>query len=73
LEKEIPLTTDEGYEYLIVFKEFSNTPRDYGVKIIDVSIILMEVTTFPCMSISTHKTFGLARSFALYNYFRFIT
>ena len=42
LEAEIPLTTDEGYQYLIVFKEFQNIPRDYGLTIINVSIILMD-------------------------------
>ena len=42
LEAEIPLTTDEGCQYLIVFKEFQYIPRDYGLTIIDVSIVLMD-------------------------------
>ncbi|PZW36934.1 hypothetical protein LX95_02917 [Mesonia algae] len=57
MEKEIPLITDEGYEYLIVFKEFCNTPRDYGIVIIDVSIILMDDIT-PINSLKTFFRFS---------------
>ena len=57
MEKEIPLTTDEGYEYLVVFKEFCNTPRNYGIIIIDVSIILMG-DVIPINSIKTFSRFS---------------
>lgn len=41
MNEEIPYITEDGHEYLIVFTEFQSTPRDYGVKIVDVSIVLM--------------------------------
>lgn len=41
MNKEIPFKTKDGHEYLIVFTEFQHTPRNYGIKIIDVSIVLM--------------------------------
>ncbi|KAF2330556.1 hypothetical protein [Flavobacterium ginsenosidimutans] len=41
LDKEIPFTTEEGYQYLVSFVKFSANGIDYGIPIIDVSITLM--------------------------------
>ncbi|MCL9806460.1 hypothetical protein NAT51_13060 [Flavobacterium amniphilum] len=41
LEKEIPFRTEEGYEYLVRFAEFSSNGINYEIPIVDVSIILM--------------------------------
>lgn len=41
LEKEIPFITEEGYQYLVKFIEFTANDMDYGIPIIDVSITLM--------------------------------
>ena len=38
---EIPFKTEEGYEYLVVFQEYPNYTSIFGIKIVDVSIILM--------------------------------
>ncbi|QYS89717.1 hypothetical protein [Flavobacterium davisii] len=41
LEKEIPFVTEEGYEYLVSFIEFSANGIEYDIPIVDVSITLM--------------------------------
>lgn len=41
LEKEIPFVTEEGYEYLVSFTEFSSKGIDYKIPIVDISITLM--------------------------------
>ena len=41
MDKEVPFKTEEGYEYLVVFQEYSNYSSIFGIKIIDVSIILL--------------------------------
>ncbi|KQS91553.1 hypothetical protein [Chryseobacterium sp. Leaf394] len=41
MDEEFKFTTDEGYEYLVIFQEHSNYSSIFGIKIIDVSIILM--------------------------------
>lgn len=41
MEEEYKFVTDEGYEYLIVFQEYTNYSSLFGISVIDVSIILM--------------------------------
>ena len=41
MEKEIKFITDEGYEYLVVFQEYTEFSKNFNIPIVDVSIILM--------------------------------
>jgi hypothetical protein len=41
LELEIPFETDEGYQYLVSFREVTPQQNNYGIAIVDVSIVLM--------------------------------
>ncbi|WP_134344182.1 hypothetical protein [Flavobacterium psychrophilum] len=41
LELEIPFETDEGYQYLVSFREVTPQQKDYGIALVDVSIVLM--------------------------------
>ncbi|WP_396212660.1 hypothetical protein [Flavobacterium sp.] len=43
LELEIPFETEEGYQYLVSFREITSHQNDYGIPLIDVSIILMSL------------------------------
>ncbi|MCL9771200.1 hypothetical protein NAT47_12325 [Flavobacterium sp. HXWNR69] len=41
LEKEVSFVTEEGYQYLVSFIEFSSSGVNYEIPIVDVSITLM--------------------------------
>lgn len=41
LEKDIPFSTEEGYEYLASFIKFTANGINYGIPIIDISIVLV--------------------------------
>lgn len=41
LELEIPFETEEGYQYLVSFREVTANQNDYNIPLVDVSIILM--------------------------------
>ena len=41
LELEIPFETDEGYQYLVSFREVNPLQNNYGIALVDVSIVLM--------------------------------
>lgn len=43
LELEIPFETVEGYQYLVSFREITPHQNDYGIPLIDVSIVLMSL------------------------------
>lgn len=45
LELEIPFETDEGYQYLVSFREFPTNQLNYGIPLVDVSITLMSSAT----------------------------
>ena len=41
LELEIPCETEEGYQYLVIFREVTANQNNYNIPLVDVSIILM--------------------------------
>lgn len=42
MDTQVSLTTDEGYEYLIVFQELTEFSTQYDISIVDVSIISLD-------------------------------
>jgi hypothetical protein len=43
LELEIPFETEEGYQYLVTFREVTPNQNSYEIPLIDVSIVLMSL------------------------------
>ena len=41
LELEIPFETIEGYQYIIGFTQVQAIPKNYGISVINISIVLM--------------------------------
>jgi hypothetical protein len=41
LELEVPFETEEGYQYIVSFREFPANQTDYGIPLIDISITLV--------------------------------
>jgi hypothetical protein len=41
LDIEIPFETEEGYQYLVSFREITSFQNNYDISLIDVSIVLM--------------------------------
>lgn len=40
---EIPFETEEGYQYLVSFREVTPNQNDYNIALVDVSIVLMSL------------------------------
>ena len=41
LEFEVPFETEEGYQYIVSFREFNSNKSDYNIPLIDISITLV--------------------------------
>ncbi len=40
LEQEVPFETEEGYQYIIGFREITPKENDFGIPLVDVAIVL---------------------------------
>ena len=43
LELEVPFETEEGYQYIVSFREFHSKKSDYTIPLIDISITLVSL------------------------------
>ncbi|GEM54114.1 hypothetical protein B0A58_00740 [Flavobacterium branchiophilum NBRC 15030 = ATCC 35035] len=67
LELSIPFETEEGYQYLVSFREVTPNQNNYGIPLIDVSIVLMSLNIESNSFKTLHKFIKIILDYLLNN------
>ncbi|MFV8343055.1 hypothetical protein [Flavobacterium sp. XS2P39] len=67
LELEIPFETEEGYQYLVSFREVTTHQNNYDIALVDVSIVLMSLNIESNSYKTLNKFIGIIFDYLLNN------